>query len=275
MSRYVRLFAVLVAFGLVPAAFAGHPHVVVVGPTGQVSVSSGYAQGTVIGYRRHHHHYDAVVSAAPAPYVQPAPVYAPPPIVYAPPPPVYVQPQPVYSPPPVVYAPVPVMAPVAAPPPVVVQPQRPRDDNKPNFLAIKYMPGFSSAISTPDGKVDFSTPTFAHSPGLEMRLTRWLSLRSDLEFRKESRTWDVLGVKGSLFPRSPVKPYASVSFAINENLKNPGKYSFGFSAAAGMDIFIGKYFFLEAEARYRMSPGNCCSEVPTLAVVGGAGVAFF
>jgi hypothetical protein len=168
-----------------------------------------------------------------------------------------------------------VYAPVAAPPPVVVQQQRPRDDSKPNFLAIKYMPGFSSAISTPDGKVDFSTPTFAHSPGLEMRLTRWLSLRSDLEFRKESRTWDVLGVKCSLFPRSPVKPYASVSFAINENLKNPGKYAFGFSAAAGMDIFIGKYFFIEAEARYRMSPGNCCSEVPTLAVVGGAGVAFF
>lgn len=277
MSRYVRLFAVLCAFGLVPSAQAGHPHVVVIGP-GQVSVSSGYAQGTVVGYRRHRHHYDAVVTAAPqqpmyyapqAPVAPPVPAYAPPPVVYAPPAPVQV-----YTPPPVVYAPVPVVVPVA-PAPVVVQPAPRPVDNKPNFLALKYMPGFSSNIGSTDGKVDFSTPQFAHSPGVEFRLTRWLSLRSDLEFRKSSRTWDALGVKGSLFPRSPVKPYASVSFAISENLANPGKYSFGFAAAAGMDIFIGKYFFLEAEARYRMSPGSCCSEVPTLAVVAGGGVAFF
>lgn len=274
MSRYVRLFAVLCAFGLVSTAEAGHPHVIVAGPGGQVTVSSGsYAQGTVIGYRRHRRHYDAVV--APAPQYAPAPVVVqqPPPVVYAPPPaPAYAPPVQVYTPPPVVYAPPPV---ATAPVPVVVQPApRPKDD-KPNFLALKYMPGFSSNISTPDGKIDFSTPQFAHSPGVEFRLTRWLSLRSDLEFRSDSRTWDVLGVKGSLFPRSPVKPYASVSFAVSENLKNPGKFSLGFSAAAGMDIFIGKYFFLEAEARYRMTPGSCCSEVPTLAVVAGGGVAFF
>ena len=278
MSRYVRLFAVLCAFGLVSTAEAGHPHVIVAGPGGQVTLSSGsYAQGTVIGYRRHRHHYDAVV--APAPQYAPAPVMVQPPpqpVYVAPPVPAYAPPVPAYAPPVQVYTPPPVVyAPVAAPAPVVVQPAPRPVDNKPNFLALKYMPGFSSNIGTADGKVDFSTPAFAHSPGVEFRLTRWLSLRSDLEFRKDSRTWDVLGVKGSLFPRSPVKPYASVSFAINENLKNPGKYSFGFSAAAGMDIFIGKYFFLEAEARYRMTPGSCCSEVPTLAVVGGGGVAFF
>ena len=85
----------------------------------------------------------------------------------------------------------------------------------------------------------------------------------------------MLGVKLSLFPHSPVKPYASVSFSGNENYANPGKFSFGFAGAGGLDVFIGKTFFLEAEVRYRMTPGACCSEVPALTGVIGGGVAFF
>ena len=108
-----------------------------------------------------------------------------------------------------------------------------------------------------------------------MRLTRWLSLRSDLEFRQTSRTWDMLGVKLSLFPYSPVKPYGSVSFSGTESYAKPGKFSFGFAGAAGIDVFLGKHFFLEAEVRYRMTPGNCCSDVPALTGLVGGGVAFF
>ncbi len=288
MSRFVRLFAVLSVFVVAfPAEARRHKHVTVLVAPGQVAVSAHEGTGTVVGYRRHRRHYDAVVVPGPAPvYAPPAPVYvappapvyvAPPaPVYVAPPAPVYVAPPaPAYTAPPVVYVPAPVVSgPLVHTTPVVVKAPRPVVDNKPNFLALKYMPGFSSNITSFDD-VDFSTPTFAHSPGLELRFTRWLSLRSDLEFRQDSRTWDVLGVKTSLFPRSPVKPYASVSFSINEHLKNQGNYSFGFAAAAGLDVFIGKYFFLEAEVRYRMTPGSCCTEVPALTGLVGGGVAFF
>jgi hypothetical protein len=192
----------------------------------------------------------------------PVAYYTAPPVVYAPPPPQQV----VYANPPLVYAAPPVVQAKAAPPPV---------DDRPGFLALKYMPGISSNISASARDPSFGTPTFAHSPGIELRLTRWLSLRSDLEFRKEGRTWDMLGAKLSLLPNSPVKPYASVSFSGNENYANPGKYSFGFAGAAGVDVMLGKYFFLEAEARYRMTPGSCCSEVPAVAGLIGGGVAFF
>lgn len=200
----------------------------------------------------------------------PPPVYAPPPPVYSPPPVVYAEPPVVYTAPPVVYAP-----PVVTPAPVVrAKPAPPRND-RPGFLALKYMPGASSDISLGAGRVGFDTVGFAHSPGIEFRLTRWLSLRSDLEFRQGGRTWDMLGVKLSLFPRSPVKPYASVSFGANENYLNPGKFSFGLAGAAGLDVFLGRYFFLEAEVRYRATPGACCSDVPSLTAVVGGGVAFF
>lgn len=195
----------------------------------------------------------------------------PPPVMLAQPlPPVAYytqQPQVVYSPPPMIYA---------QPPQVVQQRVAPPRDDRPGFLALKYMPGVSTTPSvSKDGVFDFDSTAFAHSPGLELRLTRWLSLRSDLEFRKGGRTWDMLGVKLSLFPHSPVKPYASISFSGNENYANPGKFSFGFAGAGGLDVFIGKIFFVEAEVRYRMTPGACCSEVPALTGVIGGGVAFF
>ncbi|MBL8916611.1 MAG: hypothetical protein JNM17_38275 [Archangium sp.] len=274
MPRLIRLVAVLSAVGIATPALA-HCHK-------GIGIQIG---GIFIGGYKHRRHCHDVVYVPAAPVVQgqvvvqPAPVqYAyPQPPVYAPPPPPpvvvapqYQQPvvyqQPVYTPPPIVYA---------QPQAVVVQKPQPARDDRPGFLALKYMPGMSTSVSIPDGDLDFGTPSFAHSPGIELRLTRWLSLRSDLEFRKDSRTWDMLGVKLSLLPRSFIKPYASVSFSGNENLSNPGKFSFGFAGAAGVDVMIGKYFFVEAEARYRMSPGNCCSEVPTLTGVIGGGVAFF
>jgi len=258
MPRFVRLVAVLCAVGVSAPAFACRT------VTGGVGVQLG---SVFLGFARHRHN-----CPPPVVYVQPAPQPLPPVAYYAQQP-VYAPPPPpvVYSPPPMVYA-----QPVAvAPAPVVVQKAAAPADNRPGFLAVKYMPGASAGVSLLDGELGVETPSFTHSPGLELRLTRWLSLRSDLEFRKNGRTWDMLGVKGSLFPNSPVKPYASVSFAGNENYGNPGKYSFGFAAAAGLDVFFGKHFFLEAEVRYRVTPGACCSEVPSLTGVVGGGVAFF
>ena len=267
MTRLVRLLAVLSILGVSAPALACYRG----GYQSGVGVQLG---GLFFGFSRHHQApcVEAVVITQPMQVVQPLPpvaYYTQPQVVYAPPPPpVYVAapPQQVYySNPPLTPAPLPAVT--AKAPPVA--------DDRPGFLALKYMPGVSSIISTTNGDPSFGTPTFSHSPGVELRLTRWLSLRSDLEFRKEGRTWDMLGAKLSLLPRSPVKPYASVSFSGNENYANPGKYSFGFVGAAGVDVMIGKYFFLEAEARYRVTPGSCCSTVPALTGLVGGGVAFF
>jgi hypothetical protein len=262
MPRLVRLFAALLVAGVATPAFACR--------TSGVGIQLG---GLFVGFAKHRPCPPPVIVAQPLPpvaaYTQPQPVYV------VPPPPVYVVPAPAYvaPPPPVVYSPPPVFA---APAPVVVQQRAaPAADSRPGFLALKYMPGVSSGVSLTGGEVNFADVGFAHSPGIELRLTRWLSVRSDLEFRQSGRTWDMLGVKGSLFPNSPVKPYASVSFAGNESYANPGKYSFGFAAAAGLDVFFGKHFFLEAEARYRVTPGACCAEVPSVTGVVGGGVAFF
>lgn len=262
MKRLVRLFAVLSIVGVATPALA-HCRA-----GGGVGIQLG---SLFFGFSKRHNCPPPVVYAQPLP---PVAYYTqqPPPVVYAPPPVVY-------SPPPMVYAPqAPVVygnAPMVAAPVVQQRVAPPRDD-RPGFLALKYMPGVSTNPSISDnGALDFDATAFAHSPGIELRLTRWLSLRSDLEFRRGGRTWDMLGVKLSLPPHSPVKPYASVSFSGNENYANPGKYSFGFAAAGGLDVFIGKFFFVEAEVRYRMTPGACCSEVPALTGLIGGGVAFF
>lgn len=244
--RLLAVFAVLSAFGASAPALA----------CGARESGVGVQLGRVFfGFSKR-------APLCPPPLVQSAVSY------YTQPPP----PPPVYVAPPVVYAPPPLV--VAAPPVVQAKVAQARDD-RPGFLAVKYMPGVSSNVSLSSESLDFGSPTFAHSPGLELRLTRWFSLRSDLEFRRDGRTWDMLGLKLSLFPSSSVKPYASVSFSGSEHRLNPGKYLLGVAGAAGLDVFLGKYFFLEAEARYRVAPGACCSEVPTVSGLIGGGVAFF
>jgi hypothetical protein len=257
--RLLRYLVLLSVVGLAAPAFACHDV-----STGRLGVQVGHL---FLGFTKHRR--------APCPaVVLPPAAYAPPPVVYAPPPVVYAPPPVVYTPPPVVYAPVPV--PVAAPA-VRARPAPPPAPERPGFLAIKYLPGVATGVSVSDVGLSLAGPAFAHSPGLELRFTRWFSLRSDLEFRRDSRTWDVLGAKVSLFPDSPVKPYASVSFAATELLATPGRYAFGIAGAGGLDVFFGRHFFLEAEVRYRVMPGagDCCGEVPSVTGVVGGGVAFF
>lgn len=249
--RLLRYLVLLSAVGLATPAVACHS----VSP-GRVGIQLGHL---FLGFSKHRRAPCPAVVVPPVAYVQP-------PVVYAPPPPV------VYTPPPVVYAPVPVAAPVvqtrAAPPPA-------RD--RPGFLALKYLPGASTGLGVSAAGFEFANPAFAHSAGVELRFTRWFALRSDLEFRRDSRTWDVLGAKLSLFPNSPVKPYASVSLAATEVLAKAGQYSLGVAGAGGLDLFFGKHFFLEAEVRYRVTPGAgaCCSEIPSVTGLVGGGVAFF
>lgn len=225
-----------------------------------------------------------VYVAPPAPvYVAPpAPVYQPPPVVMAPPPVAYVAPTPVYvpTPPPVVVAPtappmvavpvVPSAAPAAASVSVTVERKA---TPRPAFLGLKYLGGSAALVDWTSG-VELSGLGYAHSIGLETRFTNWLALRSDFEMRPDSRSWDLIGAKLWL-PTRTFKPYLSGSLAMSEAYAMRGKMHWGFVGAAGIDIWLGKHFFIEAEARYRVSPGDCCRDVPHLTGLIGAGVAFF
>lgn len=214
------------------------------------------------------------VAAAPPPvYVpvpMPPPAYAPAPVA----PPVYV---PSPMPPPTYYSPAPLPPPTYVPAPVVVA-QAPvrHEDEGPSHFGIKYMPGISTAVGFANGP-QTGTVGFSQSLGLELRLSRWFALRSDYELRPEGRSWDMLGLKVWLIPSWVIKPYASASVAGSESYNLPGKFQLGLSAAVGADLMIGRHFFIEAEARYRVSPGvgDCCREVPHLTALVGGGVAFF
>lgn len=253
MSRLTRVALIMAIAGLSSQAL------------GCVYTAKGrvYANGRAYRFR---------VQNAPCPDTTEALVVAPP--AYAAPPPVYVQPM--YEPlppPPIVFA---APQPVYASPPVVVAPAPPRPpkDDRPALIALKYAPGASAAVDWGSGAGSFG---ITHSVGLEVRLSRWFALRSDFEMRPEGRSWDMIGLKVWLFPPWALRPYGSVSLAGSEAYAAPGKYQLGVSAAAGADLFFGKHFFLEAEARYRVSPGagECCREVPHLSVLIGGGVAFF
>lgn len=212
----------------------------------------------------------ASVHAAPPPSSVWEPLPAPPP-----PPPAAYAPAPGFSAPPVV-----VVAPAPPPPPPVPAPMvqahpppPPPRRESPAHLAIKYAPGTSGAVGWGSGVTGLG---FTQSIGVEVRPASWLALRSDFELRPEGRSWDMVGVKVTPFPSWGLKPYASASLAASEAYAALGKYQLGVSVAAGADVFLGRHFFLEAEARYRVSPGAgaCCREVPRLIFLVGAGVAF-
>jgi hypothetical protein len=167
-----------------------------------------------------------------------------------------------------------IAAPVyAAPAAAVAVTVEKKDPPKPAFLGLKYLGGSAALVDWSNG-MSMTGLGFAHSFGLETRFTNWFGLRSDFEMRPDSRSWDLLGAK-LWIPTQTFKPYLSGSLAMTEAYALPGKMHWGFVAAAGIDIWIGKHFFIEAEARYRVSPGDCCRDEPHLTGLIGAGVAFF
>lgn len=229
------------------------------------------------GVHQHHHHRRQVVVAPPPVYVQPAPVYVqPPPVVYQQPavvmaPPPMVQAQPVYVQP----APVVVQQP---PPQVVTRTVTVKEPvpERPALIGLKYTPGLSGVFTASNTSVGFSGARFTHSAGLEARLSRWFALRSDVELRNDSRSFDVIGAKVWLAGGDwKVKPYLSASLSGTMADSRPNALTVGVVGAGGVDVFFGKHFFLEAEVRYRALPGNCCTEVPQVTGVVGAGLAFF
>ena len=232
----------------------------------------GSSSSLSFGFGVHHHARRHYVVAPPPVYVQPQVIYQQPQVVYQ-------QPPVVMAPPPMVQA-----APVYVAPPVVVQPP-PRvvtrtvtapAPERPALIGIKYTPGLSGIFTSSPGAVGFSGARFTHSAGLEARLSRWFALRSDVELRNDSRSFDVIGAKVWLAGADwAVKPYLSASLSGTMVDSRPNALTVGVVGAGGVDVFFGKHFFLEAEVRYRALPGSCCTEVPQVTGVVGAGVAFF
>lgn len=253
------------------------------------------------GHHRHwrHHGWHGRVAIAPfviplpVPHVVPVPVPVMPVVIaqaapvvveesddFSPPPMVIAQPVVVApvaaAPPPVVAVPVPVPvpapAPVAVAAPVVVA-QVPQEDTSFRRLAVKYSPGLSAVVDT-DAK-EFGPATFTNVIGAEFRLSRYFALTGGLELREGSRSWQIPGLKVSLFPSSRVHPFAQASLAINQVDGTPAnRFSLGVVGSAGLDIAIFRWLFLTAEARYAVTPGNCCA-LPRVAGLVGAGVQFF
>lgn len=220
-----------------------------------------------------------VISVEPAPvYVQPAPVYVQPAPVVMPPPPLVSAPPVVVTPPPVVVQAPP--SPAPAPPAVVTRPARPVEPERPALIGVKYQPGFSglftSSSTDSSATVGFAQGRFVHGVGLEARLSRWFALRSDVELRTESRSYDVIGAKVWLAGADwKVKPFLSASLSGSEHDLRPNALAIGLVGSGGVDVFFGRHFFLTAEAKVRASPGGCCNEGPRVTVGAGAGVAFF
>ncbi len=232
----------------VPAQACGHGH------TGGLTVSLPFLSVDVrSGYQHRPCPEQVLLASAPTA----------PPMVYAQP--IYVQPAP--RPHSVYVAPAPA-------PNVMARIDPPRPVDRPARLGIKYLPGFNSAVVLSNDVLAVGQPTFAHSLGVEYRFTHWLAARSDFEMRASSRSWDALGLKLSL-PIPFFAPYISGSLSASEAYQSPGRYSLGAVAALGFDIKLGRHFFIEAEARYRVAPGDCCREEPQVSALVGAGVAFF
>ncbi|MCU0700443.1 MAG: hypothetical protein MUC96_28365 [Myxococcaceae bacterium] len=223
-----------------------------------------------------------VVVSPPPVYVQPAPVYVQPPPVYVQPPqvieapPVVMSPPPLPAPPPpVVVAPAPVVVAPAPAPQVVTRPPPPREPERPALIGIKYQPGFSGLLTSGPGSVGFSDGRFVHGVGLEARLSRWFALRSDVELRSNSRSYDVIGAKLWLAGADwKVKPFVSASLSGTEYDLRPNALAIGVVGSGGIDVFFGRHFFLTGEVKVRATPDGCCS-VPQVTASAGAGVAFF
>lgn len=275
MRRVLQAVAVLTVVGLSAPAYACSRH-----GGGSVAIALGeFFFGFGLGRP-----CNAPIVVQPAPVVvAPPPVYAPPPVVMAPPPVAYVAPPPVVyvpTPPPVVVAPPPppmVAAPTPPPAPVAaanvsVRVQRPVDP-APAHLGLKYLGGGAALLDWSDD-VNLTGLGYSHSIGLEGRLTRWFALRSDLEWRPDGRSFDLIGAK-LWTPTRTFKPFISASLSMSESYALPGVKHWGVVGAAGLDIWLGKHFFLSAEARYRVSPGDCCRSEPHLTGLVGAGFALF
>lgn len=149
--------------------------------------------------------------------------------------------------------------------PVVEEQGEPPCDEGPALIAVKVMPNYSARFFSAEG----SAAGFGLGAGVEVRLTDWFTLRSDVDFRKAGHTIDFLGVKLSL-PGRTWRPFATVSVSGDFPADKPGNSYLGATGAIGLDVVLTRNFFVTAEARARTT-----KEQPlTGAVVVGLGLAF-
>jgi hypothetical protein len=222
-----------------------------------------YLGSVDIGF--HVHTHERVVAQ---PYVYPTPAPAP---VYAQAP-VYATPPPVYAPQPVYPMPMPMAVPVMPIPMQAVAQRAPVKVESTPLLGVKYLAGISVPTSTPNGAPFKTFPGINHTIGIEIRPANWFAVRSDLELRPAGASWDIIGAKLSI-PSRFFRPFASVS--LTSSMATAEKIAFGITGSAGVDLFFGKHFFIEAEARYRVLPSGCCEVPGVVSGSVGAGLALF
>ena len=153
---------------------------------------------------------------------------------------------------------------VASAPQVVEAQEAPCDDG-PALIAVKVMPGYGARLFAQDGP----SAGFGLSAGLEVRLTGWLALRSDVDFRRGGHSLDFLGIKLSL-DRDTLRPFASLSVGGDFPAERIGNSWLALTGALGLDVALGRNFFLTAEARARTTK----QQPLTGALLVGVGVAF-
>jgi hypothetical protein len=267
MNRFLLLAVSMVSSGAL-AHDRGH---------GGVGIFVG---GIDFGFSIHRH-----ARPVPVPYVYAAPVYVQPPV--------YIQPQlyaqaPVYAPAPQyvdpgysqpVYGPRPVPMAIAVQPlpltPVVVSQREAPQVQGPAFLGFKYLGGTTVTLPGRNGPTEGTRSGFnTHTIGLELRPLMWLSVRSDLEIGPNASSWDMLGLKLSL-PNTFFRPYVSASVSGSVVYAKNDTVAFGLTGAAGLDLFFGRRFFLEAEARYRALPSGCCDVPGSITASIGGGIVLF
>lgn len=136
------------------------------------------------------------------------------------------------------------------------------------LMAVKLLGGGSGVVNTTSAKSD--QPGLSGMLGVEVRLTEWLAVRSDLDLRANGVSWDVAGLKlrGPWF----LSPYFSVSATVG---LTGGHFSLGPVGAAGLDLRLGRHFFLELEGAFRVSPGETLRRAGQVSVMAGLGYAFF
>lgn len=172
-------------------------------------------------------------------------------------------------------------APPAPPPPpppaavVIAQPAPVERAARVPALALKWAPLGTSLIS-PTRVPETGLIGSARSFGLEYRWSEHLALRGDLEYGELGTVWDLPGLKVSLFPHSKLRPYLSGGLSARSMERDSQRsLHVGGVAAAGVDLYLGRRLFIEAEARYRVMPGNCCGELHQWTGLVGAGLALF
>jgi hypothetical protein len=174
-----------------------------------------------------------------------------------------------------------VMVGYAAPQQVVQAVPPPEEPWRPGRVALKYSPNYAGTLVTSPSEVGLSGGSFSHGLGLEVRLSRWFALRTDVDFSRGRRTFDALGAKLWLAGGEwRVKPFISGGLSLTQLDARPQGVWVGYYGSAGLDIFVGKHLFFTAEARYRPMPESCGCSATTAAVhqvsgVVGVGVAFF